>query len=74
MRSTSPRTGINIVSAEEELRADAARKDDCRRLKLAPGAPLPAHRPRGDLARGPACRMAREPLHTTHFVYAVTLS
>lgn len=32
--------GINIIAAEEELRADAARNDEARRLKLPAGAPV----------------------------------
>jgi GntR family transcriptional regulator len=32
--------GYNIVAAEEQVRADLARREDCRRLKLSPGDPL----------------------------------
>ena len=66
--------GINIVSAEEELRADAARKDDCRRLKLAPGAPL-LHIDRVAISlEGLRVEWRVSRCDTTHFVYAVTLS
>lgn len=66
--------GINIVSAEEELRADAARKDDCRRLKLAPGAPL-LHIDRVAISlEGLRVEWRASRCDTTHFVYAVTLS
>jgi len=32
--------GINIVSTEERLRADVARREDTRRLRLPAGSPL----------------------------------
>jgi GntR family transcriptional regulator len=66
--------GINIVSTEEELRADAARREDTRRLKLAVGAPL-LHIDRVAIAldgRRVEWRVSR--CDTTHLVYAVTLS
>jgi GntR family transcriptional regulator len=66
--------GINIVSTEEELRADAARKDDCRRLRLAPGAPL-LHIDRVAISlEGARVEWRSSRCDTTHFVYAVTLS
>jgi len=66
--------GVNIVSTEEELRADAARKDDCRRLKLAPGAPL-LHIDRVAVSlEGARVEWRSSRCDTTHFVYAVTLS
>ena len=66
--------GVNIVSTEEELRADAARKDDCRRLKLAPGAPL-LHIDRVAVSlEGTRVEWRSSRCDTTHFVYAVTLS
>jgi GntR family transcriptional regulator len=66
--------GVNIVSTEEELRADAARKEDCRRLKLAPGAPL-LHIERVAVSlEGTRVEWRTSRCDTTHFVYAVTLS
>jgi GntR family transcriptional regulator len=66
--------GVNIVSAEEELRADAARKDDCRRLKLAPGAPL-LHIERVAISlEGARVELRTSRCDTRHLVYAVTLS
>ena len=66
--------GINIVSAEEELRAEAARKEDCRRLKLAPGAPL-LHIERVAVSlEGARVEWRTSRCDTKHFVYAVTLS
>jgi GntR family transcriptional regulator len=66
--------GVNIVSAEEELRADTARKDDCRRLKLAPGTAL-LHIDRVAVSlEGTRVEWRASRCDTTHFVYAVTLS
>jgi GntR family transcriptional regulator len=66
--------GINIVSATEELRADAARKEDCRRLKLPAGAPL-LHIDRVAMSiEGARVEWRTSRCDTSHFVYAVTLS
>jgi GntR family transcriptional regulator len=66
--------GVNIVSTEEELRADAARKDDCRRLNLEPGVPL-LHIDRVAISlEGTRVEWRTSRCDTTHFVYAVTLS
>jgi GntR family transcriptional regulator len=66
--------GINIVSAEEELRADAAKKDDCRRLRLAVGAPL-LHIERVAISlEGHRVEWRVSRCDTTNLVYAVTLS
>jgi GntR family transcriptional regulator len=66
--------GLNIVAAHEELRADAARKDDCRRLKLAPGAPL-LHIDRVAISlEGTRVEWRASRCDTSRFVYAVTLS
>lgn len=66
--------GVNIVSAEEELRADVARRDDCRRLGLAPGAPL-LHIDRVALSlEGTRVEWRASRCDTSHYVYAVTLS
>jgi GntR family transcriptional regulator len=66
--------GINIVSTEEELRADAARKEDCRRLNLELGAPL-LHIERVAISlEGARVEWRTSRCDTTHFVYAVTLS
>ena len=66
--------GVNIVSTEEELRADSARREDTRRLKLEVGAPL-LHIERVAIAldgRRVEWRVSR--CDTSHLVYAVTLS
>jgi GntR family transcriptional regulator len=66
--------GVNIVSAQEELRADAARKEDCRRLRLAPGAPL-LHIDRVALSiEGARVEWRASRCDTTQLVYSVTLS
>ena len=66
--------GINIVSAEEELRADAARKDDCRRLKVPAGTPL-LHIDRVAVSlEGTRVEWRTSRCDTSHFVYAVTLA
>jgi len=66
--------GLNIVSAEEELRADAARADDCRRLRLQPGAPL-LHIERVALSlEGVRVEWRVSRCDTTRLVYSVTLS
>ena len=66
--------GANIVSAEEELRADAARKEDCRRLKLAPGAPLLHIERIAFSLEGTRVEWRTSRCDTRHLVYAVTLS
>ena len=66
--------GVNIISADEELRADAARRDDVRRLDLEIGAPL-LHIERVAIAldgRRVEWRVSR--CDTTHLVYAIVLS
>lgn len=66
--------GHNIISAEEELRADLARRDDERRLRVAPGSAL-LHIERIAISLDGArieWRISR--CDTTHLVYAVTLS
>ena len=66
--------GQNIVSTEEELRADSARKEDVRRLNLPLGAPL-LHIERVAIALDGArveWRISR--CDTSKLVYAVTLS
>jgi GntR family transcriptional regulator len=66
--------GVNIVSAQEELRADAARREDCRRLRLAPGAPL-LHIDRVALSlEGARVEWRTSRCDTTRLVYSVTLS
>jgi GntR family transcriptional regulator len=66
--------GVNIVSAEEELRADVARREDARRLPLAVGAPL-LHIERVAIALdGSRVEWRSSRCDTTHLVYAVTLS
>jgi GntR family transcriptional regulator len=66
--------GVNIVSAEEELRADAARREDAKRLPLAVGAPL-LHIERVAIALdGTRVEWRVSRCDTRHLVYAVTLS
>ena len=65
---------INIVSAEEELRADVANKEDCRRLRVAVGAPL-LHIERVAISLEAVhveWRISR--CDTSKLIYAVTLS
>ena len=66
--------GINIVTAEEKLRADAARREDVKRLRLKEGAPL-LQVERVALAvdgRRAEWRVSR--CDTTSLVYAVALT
>jgi len=66
--------GHNIVAAHEELRAELARKEDARRLKLKPGAPL-LHIDRiGVALDGMRVEWRTSRCDTSHLVYAVTLS
>ena len=66
--------GVNIVSAEEELRADAATREDARLLGLKPGDPL-LHIERVAIALdGKRVEWRVSRCNTTHLVYAVTLS
>jgi GntR family transcriptional regulator len=66
--------GVNIVSADEELRADAATREDARLLGLQPGAPL-LHIERVAIALdGKRVEWRVSRCNTTHLVYAVTLS
>jgi GntR family transcriptional regulator len=66
--------GHNIVAAHEELRADLARKEDARRLKVKPGAPL-LHIDRiGVALDGTRVEWRTSRCDTTHLVYAVTLT
>ena len=65
--------GINIVRTREEVRADLARKDDAKRLKLAAGSPV-LHIDRVAIALDGAkveWRVSR--CNTENFVYAVTI-
>ena len=66
--------GVNIVSAEEELRADAARREDARRLPLAVGAPLLNIERVAIALDGSRVEWRISRCDTTHLVYAVTLS
>jgi len=65
---------LNIVAANEELRSDLARKDEARRLKIAPGAPL-LHIERVAIALdGTRVEWRTSRCNTRHVTYAVTLS
>jgi GntR family transcriptional regulator len=66
--------GVNIVSTEEQLSADVARKDDCRRLKLAEGTPLLCIDRVAISLEGNRVEWRSSRCDTTHLVYAVTLS
>jgi GntR family transcriptional regulator len=66
--------GVNIVSAEEELRADAATREDCRRLNLKPGSPLLQIERVAVALDGRRVELRVSRCDTTHLVYAVTLS
>jgi len=66
--------GINIISAEEEARADVAQAEDARRLPLALGAPL-LHIERIAIALdGKRVEWRASRCDTSRLVYAVTLS
>jgi GntR family transcriptional regulator len=64
----------NVVAAHEELRADLARKEDARRLKLKPGAPLLQIDRIGVALDGTRVEWRTSRCDTSHLVYAVTLS
>ncbi len=66
--------GVNIVSAEEELRADVVRREDARRLPLAVGAPLLNIERIAIALDGSRVEWRVSRCDTTHLVYAVTLS
>lgn len=66
--------GVNIVLAEEELRADVARKEDCRRLALEPGAPLLVIDRVARSLEGVRVEWRASRCDTRRFVYSVTLS
>lgn len=66
--------GLNIVAANEELRADVARKDEARRLKIEEGAPL-LHIERIAVSiEGSSVEWRVSRCNTRRLVYAVTLS
>ena len=66
--------GQNIVAAHEELRADLARKDDAKRLRIKVGDPL-LHIDRVGVALdGLRVEWRTSRCDTRHLVYAVTLS
>ena len=66
--------GVNLVSAEEELRADTTRREDARRLPLAVGAPLLNIERVAIALDGSRVEWRVSRCDTTHLVYAVTLS
>lgn len=66
--------GINIVSAEEELRADLAGPEDVRRLPLALGAPLLQIERVAIALDGQRVEWRLSRCDTSRLVYAVTLS
>jgi GntR family transcriptional regulator len=66
--------GVNIVSTEEQLRADSATREDAKHLSLEPGSPL-LHIERVAIALdGSRVEWRVSRCDTTHLVYAVTLS
>jgi len=66
--------GINIVSTEEQLRADVATRADSRRLVLKPGSPLLNIERVAVALDGHRVEWRVSRCDTTHLVYAVTLS
>ncbi|MGH8284657.1 MAG: GntR family transcriptional regulator, partial [Steroidobacteraceae bacterium] len=66
--------GYYIVTTEEQLRADLARKEDVRRLKLALGAPLLHIERVGIALDGTRVEWRVSRCDTSKLVYAVTLS
>ena len=66
--------GHNIVAAHEELRADLARKEDARRLKVKPGTPLLQIDRIGVALDGTRVEWRTSRCDTSHLVYAVTLT
>lgn len=66
--------GQNIVAAEEELHADVARKEDAKRLGVAPGAPLLHIERVGVSVDGTRVEWRTSRCDTRRLVYAVTLS
>lgn len=66
--------GINIVSTDEKLRADSARRDDVRRLNLAEGAPLLQVERVALAVNGRRVEWRISRCDTTSLVYAITLT
>ena len=66
--------GVNIVTAEEKLRADAARREDVRRLRLKEGAPLLQVERIALAVDGRRVEWRVSRCDTTALVYAVTLT
>jgi len=67
------RYGINIVSADEELRAVAAGREDAKALGIAPGAPLLEITRKAFDIDGKPIELRLSRCDTRHLVYAVTL-
>lgn len=66
--------GLNIVTAQEQLRADLARGEDVRRLKVTAGAPILHIERIGIALDGTRVEWRVSRCDTTNLVYAVTLS
>lgn len=66
--------GQNIVTTEEQLRADIARKEDCRRLKVDAGTALLQIDRIGITLDGTRVEWRSSRCDTSKLVYAVTLS
>lgn len=66
--------GVNVVSAEEELRADLVRKDEAKRLGLRPGAPILQIERVAIAVDGTRVEWRVSRCDTNRLVYAVTLS
>ncbi len=66
--------GVNIVTAEEKLRADAARREDVRRLRLKEGAPLLQVERIALAVDGRRVEWRVSRCDTTALVYTVTLT
>jgi GntR family transcriptional regulator len=65
---------INIAAVDERLRADAARREDVRRLGVALGAPLLQIERVARTVEGRVVEWRLSRCDTTHLSYAVTLS
>ena len=65
--------GVSVATAEEELRADAATKDDAKRLKVPVGAPLLNIDRVAIAIDGKRVEWRSSRCDTRHLVYAVTI-
>jgi GntR family transcriptional regulator len=66
--------GVNIFATEEKLRADVARRDDARRLRIEPGTPLLQVERVALAVNGKHVEWRMSRCDTSKLVYAVTLT